>query len=76
MFESLVGDQMNTKQEQAANTFKQICKALPHNRNKVYAKIHLTNSRCDVYMPIRANLVEKASEAKNFWEKLANLAEL
>ena len=60
----------------AYSAFKKICDDLPYNTSKVYGEVFLENSRCLVYMPIRQNLVWDSSGAKNFWEQLANTAEL
>lgn len=57
-------------------TFKTIMKHLPYNRNSVYCKIHLDESKCDLYIPIRDNLVDKAQQAKDFYQDLANKAKL
>ena len=62
--------------EESARTFKEICKNLPHNRNRVYCRIFLENSKCIVYMPLRDNAVNEAEAAKSFYEKLANMAKL
>jgi len=67
---------MQKAAEMAYTTFKKICDNLPYNTNKVYGEVFLENSRCLVYMPVRDNLVSNSKEAKNFWEKLANSAEL
>ena len=67
---------MQDKVRMAHNTFKKICDNLPYNTNNMYAEIYLESSRCKIYMPIRNNLVANASAAKDFWEKLANSAEL
>ena len=61
---------------EAYKTFKQIMDNLPYNRNSVYCKIHLENSKCDMYIPIRDNLVDKAEQAKAFYQELANKAKL
>lgn len=58
------------------NTFRKICDNLPYNKNRVYCEIFLEDSRCKLYIPVRDNLVHNASAAKNFWEKLANAANL
>jgi hypothetical protein len=57
-------------------TFKRIMETLPYNRNSVYCKIHLDESRCDLYIPIRDNLIDKAQQAKDFYQDLANKAKL
>lgn len=49
---------------------------LPYNRNSVYCVVHLEESRCDLYIPIRDNLVDKAQQAKDFFQDLANKAKL
>ena len=61
---------------ESQKTFKKIMDTLPYNRNRVYAEIHLENSRCDVYIPIRDNLVDKQKQAKEFYQDLANKAKL
>ena len=67
---------MPAASDMACNTFKKICDDLPYNRNRQFAEIFLEHSKCKLYMPIRDNLVHKASAAKAFWEKLANAGEL
>jgi hypothetical protein len=64
------------KELEAEKTFRKILETLPYNRNSVYAKIHLDNSRCDLYIPIRDNLVDKAEQARLFYQDLANAAKL
>ena len=61
---------------QAEKAFTKILQTLPYNNNSVYCRIHLKNSRCNLYIPIRNNLVDRAQEAKVFYEELANAAEL
>lgn len=62
------------KELEAEKTFKKIMNTLPYNRNRMYCKIHLENSRCDLYIPIRDNLIDKAKQAKEFYQDLANIA--
>jgi len=64
------------KVKMSRNTFRKICDNLPYNKNRVYCEIFLEDSRCKLYIPVRDNLVHNASAAKNFWEKLANAANL
>lgn len=60
--------------EDYAATFKKICDNLPHNRNRLYCEIHLDNSKCLLYLPLRSNLAANANKAKAFYEDLANKA--
>lgn len=66
----------NVKRDEAYKTFMRICENLPYNRNRLYAEIYLENTKTKIYIPIRDNLVDKASKAKGFYEELANSAEL
>ena len=67
---------IDIKELNAQKTFKKICDTLPHNRNRMYVEIFLENSKCKLYMPVRDNLVEKAAQAKLFYEELGNTAKL
>ena len=64
--------------DEARNTFLKVCETLPYNRNRVYCEIFLENSKCKIYIPLRDNIAQgdKAKQAKGFYEKLANTAEL
>ena len=67
---------INIKELEAQKTFKRICDTLPYNRNRMYVEVFLDHSKCKLYMPVRDNLVDKAKQAKLFYEDLANLAKL
>jgi len=61
---------------QAEKAFVQLLDNLPYNRTSAFMRIHLENSKCDLYIPIRENIVEHAEKAKDFYQDLANAAEL
>ena len=67
---------IDIKELEAQKTFRRILNTLPHNRNRMYVKVSLENSKCKLYMPVRDNLVDKAKQAKLFYEDLANVAKL
>ena len=56
-------------------------KELPYNRMKSFAHIHLENSRCDIIMPLKFQVVDKQTEeaarqVKKTFQDLANTAKL
>lgn len=60
----------------AEEAFSDVIKKLPFNRSNVYVKIHLENSRCDLYLPYRDKDVENAHEWSKGVKILIELLEL
>jgi hypothetical protein len=67
---------MSVKETESFKVFKKICDNLPYNRNSIFCHIYLEQSRCDVYIPLRDNLVHNAEQARGFYQELCNAAEL
>ena len=65
-----------TVQAESLKTFKKICENLPYNRNWKFVMIHLKDANCDVIMPLRDNVVHEMEKAKDFYQHLADMAEL
>jgi hypothetical protein len=63
-------------QEQAFNTIKVLLSQLPYNRTQAYMRIHLTYSRCDLFIPIKQSLLNNAQEYKDRVQTVFDLVEL